>query len=214
MRTNIAILGLAVLLGCPTLAAQETTRSAGSRIGERFKQLDRNGDGKVTREEAAQLQMFKRWDANKDGAVTLEEVTAFYTGRRGGGNIQGTHPPGPVALPRPAAGTFVPDAAFVGEVNGSYIDPEFNEVTNQVVFQDAQNRVWIGDIDPGTGLFKTATARDYLMDEDIAIVFDRPHRAGSSRPTDPNGPGTRRGTASSTQRRTMTGSCSNGWRSW
>jgi hypothetical protein len=69
---------------------------------------------------------------------------------------------------------FTPDAPFVGEVNGSYIDPEFNERANQVVFQDAQNRVWIGDIDPTTGLFRTATGRDYLVDENITIIFDRP----------------------------------------
>jgi len=68
----------------------------------------------------------------------------------------------------------LPDAPIVGEVNGSYIDPEFNRNTNQVVFQDIQNRVWIGDIDPETGLFKTASGRDYLMDENISLIFDRP----------------------------------------
>jgi hypothetical protein len=69
---------------------------------------------------------------------------------------------------------FVPDAPFVGEVNGSYADPEFSEGAGQVVFQDAQNRVWIGDLDPQTGLFRTATGRDYLVDENITIIFDRP----------------------------------------
>ncbi len=69
---------------------------------------------------------------------------------------------------------FIPDAPIVGEVNGSYIDPEFNEVANQVVFQDVKNNVWIGDIDPITGKFKTTTGRDYLMDENIVVVFDRP----------------------------------------
>jgi hypothetical protein len=62
----------------------------------------------------------------------------------------------------------------VGETNGSYIDPEFSEAASQVVFQDVKNRVWIGDLDPETGLFKTATGRDYLMDEDITLIFDRP----------------------------------------
>ncbi|MBU0609508.1 MAG: EF-hand domain-containing protein, partial [Armatimonadetes bacterium] len=69
---------------------------------------------------------------------------------------------------------FVPDAPFVGEVNGSYIDPEFSEGANQVVFQDMQNRVWIGDLDPATGLFKTAAGRDVLIDENITLIFDRP----------------------------------------
>jgi hypothetical protein len=69
---------------------------------------------------------------------------------------------------------FLPDAPLVGQVNGSYIDPEFSETASQVVFQDAQNRVWIGDIDRDTGLFRTPTGRDYLMDENITIIFDRP----------------------------------------
>lgn len=69
---------------------------------------------------------------------------------------------------------FVPDAPFVGEINGSYIDPEFSEGANQVVFQDMQNRVWIGDLDPATGRFKTAAGRDHLIDENITLIFDRP----------------------------------------
>ena len=43
-----------------------------------------------------------------------------------------------------------------------------------MVFQDVKNNVWIGDLDPATGLFKTATGRDYLMDENITLIFDRP----------------------------------------
>jgi hypothetical protein len=62
----------------------------------------------------------------------------------------------------------------VGQLNGSYIDPEFSEAASQVVFQDVKNSVWIGDLDPETGLFKTATGRDYLMDENITLIFDRP----------------------------------------
>lgn len=69
---------------------------------------------------------------------------------------------------------LAPDAPFVGEIGGSYIDPEFSEGAGQVVFQDVQNRVWIGDIAPETGLFRSPTGYDYLMDEDITIIFDRP----------------------------------------
>jgi hypothetical protein len=69
---------------------------------------------------------------------------------------------------------FMPDAPFVGEINASYIDPEFSEGANQVVFQDIENRVWIGDLDPETGLFKTSTGRDYLLDTNITIIFDCP----------------------------------------
>ena len=162
---------LAAMVGVATsLTAQQTSRPAGD-LAERFKQLDRNGDGKVTREEAAGLPMFDQWDTNKDGAVTMEEVTAFYANRRPSSAPNKTTPAAPKTTTQDG---FVPDAPFVGEVNGSYIDPEFSESANQVVFQDAQNRVWIGDLDPETGLFRTATGRDYLMDENITIIFDRP----------------------------------------
>jgi len=78
---------------------------------------------------------------------------------------------------------FIPDAPFVGEINGSYIDPEFNATTSQVVFQDARNTVWIGDIDKETGLFRSASGRDYLMDTNINPVFDTAPRKWST-----NGP--------------------------
>jgi catechol 2,3-dioxygenase-like lactoylglutathione lyase family enzyme len=115
--------------------------------------------------------LFDEFDANKDGEVTLEQVTAFNAKRR---PVDAPNEP-PSAAPRTTTpDAFVPDAPFVGEINGSYIDPEISESANQVVFQDMRNRVWIGDIDPETGLFKTATGRDYLMDENITIIFDRP----------------------------------------
>ena len=171
MRTIITLTSLSTILVCLAASAQTQPRAVGGGLAERFKQLDRNGDGKVTREEAGQMPMFDQWDANKDGAVTLEELRTFYAKRR----LSGAPNKAPPGRPKTTSQNgFVPDAPFVGEVNGSYIDPEFSESANQVVFQDDKNRVWIGDIDPETGLFKTATARDYLMDENITIIFDRP----------------------------------------
>jgi hypothetical protein len=170
--TNLTTLVIVLAL----LAQVPPPVATGGGFAEGFRQYDKNGDGKVTREEAPQLPLFDQWDENKDDAVTLEEVTAFYANRPTGGRKADPppSPPAPVKRPRPAADGFVPDAPFVGQIGGSYIDPEFSEAAGQVVFQDMQNRVWIGDIDPATGLFKTATGRDYLMDQNIVVVFDRP----------------------------------------
>lgn len=145
------------------VAAQQPQPGGQMHLEERFAQLDHDGDGRVTAEEAGGAAWFARFDTNGDGAITIAEARAAIAAT--GGAAAGAS--------KTSQG-FVPDAPFVGEINGSYIDPEFSEGAGQVVFQDAQNRVWIGDIDPETGLFRTPTGRDYLMDEDITIIFDRP----------------------------------------
>jgi len=48
---------------------------------ERFEQLDRNGDGKVSAEEYPEP-LFRQIDRNGDGFVTLEEARAYYLDRR------------------------------------------------------------------------------------------------------------------------------------
>jgi catechol 2,3-dioxygenase-like lactoylglutathione lyase family enzyme len=70
---------------CATATGQEQPKAAKPRQGglaERFKQLDRNGDGKVS---AAEFPgpLFKEMDKDGDGFVTLEEAQAYFAGRRG-----------------------------------------------------------------------------------------------------------------------------------
>ena len=80
MKTLLTILALAASLG--------VANAQNDSLSDRFQQLDRNGDGKLTRDEIPQL--FDQLDANRDGAVTLAEAKAYYAGgrRRQGGEGQ------------------------------------------------------------------------------------------------------------------------------
>jgi arylsulfatase A-like enzyme len=50
--------------------------AGGSQLEQRFRQLDRNGDGKLTADELRQPGLFQRLDQNGDGSVTLDEARA------------------------------------------------------------------------------------------------------------------------------------------
>ena len=59
----------------PSFAAERLlTAISGALVLEKFKELDRNGDGKLTAEEAGNAPWFKRLDLNGDGVVTMDEV--------------------------------------------------------------------------------------------------------------------------------------------
>jgi len=77
-------------------SAQTQQRPAGGGLADQFKQLDRNGDGNLTRDEVPQTMPFEEWDANKDGVVTVGEVAAFYAKPRSkGGVTEPTSQPAP-----------------------------------------------------------------------------------------------------------------------
>jgi len=65
---------------------------------DEFKKIDRNGDGKVTREEMPKL--FDRIDADKDGIASAAELTDYFAkaGPKGGGS-----PPAPAPAPAPGS---------------------------------------------------------------------------------------------------------------
>ena len=56
--------------------------AGGGVLADRFKQLDVNGDGKLSRDEVPGAATFQRMDTNGDGIVTLDEARAFFAGRR------------------------------------------------------------------------------------------------------------------------------------
>lgn len=77
MKTPIFAIALCIVAAAPTLVFAATDKGDGNRMQERFQRLDQNGDGRITRDEAAQAssRMFARLDSDGDGAVTMSEIS-------------------------------------------------------------------------------------------------------------------------------------------
>ena len=82
----------AILLASAALAAEAAPNEGGGPGGpggplQRLKAADTNGDGMLSRDEAAALprirEHFDEIDANKDGFVSFEELRAFHEKMRG-----------------------------------------------------------------------------------------------------------------------------------
>jgi hypothetical protein len=105
-RAITAIISLTAILAGLALLAQESPRPAtGGGLAERFKQLDKNGDGKLTGDEASEA-VRNRFDANKDGVVTIEEA--------GGDGAK---------KKRPAVKWVKPSEDMTGKKAGQALDP-------------------------------------------------------------------------------------------
>ena len=68
--------------GEPKANPQARPGQGAGNLDERFRRLDRNGDGKLTRDEVPQPRLFERMDANRDGTVTLDEARAEFAPAR------------------------------------------------------------------------------------------------------------------------------------
>jgi hypothetical protein len=89
-RTRILAFALALVAAAGSALAQDGGRSAGraAELQKRFAAADKNGDGKLTKEEAqAGMPMvykhFDEIDKAHGGAVSLADIAAFAKERRG-----------------------------------------------------------------------------------------------------------------------------------
>jgi len=69
----------------------------GGTLRDVFNELDRNGDGKLTKDEVPRPELFERMDSDGDGFVTTEEARQYSRSRRA--------PQSPGATSRPSTGT-------------------------------------------------------------------------------------------------------------
>ncbi|MGH6611289.1 MAG: hypothetical protein ACRECQ_13655 [Burkholderiaceae bacterium] len=81
------VFAVAVMLSLGVSAAFAADSARTEKRGARVAKLDTNGDGQISREEAATAprlaQRFDRIDANKDGQITRDEFASARSGRPG-----------------------------------------------------------------------------------------------------------------------------------
>ena len=80
---NLQVIVLVSCLLTGTALCAQTPDPPGNGLAERLRQLDRNGDGKLTADEVGRPGLFRRLDKDGDGVVTLDEArkTLGATGR-------------------------------------------------------------------------------------------------------------------------------------
>jgi len=127
-----------------------------------MKQFDKDGDGKVVRDEMPEgfRGMFGRLDADGNGTVSVEELEAYYRRMQ-------PIPTAPAGAGTPGA-DYGRDDARMGDAAFAYIDPEILQGAGLAVFMDSRGEIWVGEIEAGTGLFRSATGRDHRVDAGIS----------------------------------------------
>jgi hypothetical protein len=162
MKPTITVISLSAILACLTLSAQETPRPAGNGLADRFKQYDKNGDGKITREEVDAIPglkaSFDYIDANHDGGISLEEMrTAMSRWRQR--RAEPAEPPATNAPPKRVAPSVAMKPALKQEGTIDANSPQFRGLRGDgiaygtnlpVTWSTTTNVVWSCAI-PGKG---------------------------------------------------------------
>lgn len=90
---------------------------------ERFAQFDKNGDGRLTREEFPAAKIFDGADADKDGLLTREEVAAYFRKLQGGSPTTPPTPPTPAPAPASATKVEIVETLNVPYASVAGVDP-------------------------------------------------------------------------------------------
>jgi acetyl esterase/lipase len=115
------VIGFSAVLVCLTLSAQETPRPAGGGLADRFKQFDKDGDGKLTRAEFPAAKIFEAADADKDGLLTPNELKAHFQKQTG----TPAAPPKPAPAPASPAQVEIVQTLDVRYATIAGVDPKF-----------------------------------------------------------------------------------------
>jgi hypothetical protein len=70
-----------------------------------------------------------------------------------------------------AIADFVPDDRIASDPGSDLPQPEFDRATNRIVWQDRQNRLWVGHVDPLTGALDPVNGRGQLVDSGLASTL-------------------------------------------
>jgi hypothetical protein len=167
-----------VLLAVTCIGSLPDHCRAQTAPAELFKQLDRNLDDKVSRDEAGKPRWFDTLDTDRDGFLSRSEVDAIRRPSKGANPPATTTPVNgesrDPSSTKAANGIFVPDDVRVSPPGRAIVDPEFNDVQHRVTFWDyvgAQLNISVAEIDPLTGMLKTATGRDWSVAQRVSPNF-------------------------------------------